>query len=115
MKTAFAVKSDHIADTLGNTESFLLAADDRETVIPCPAKCNMLRLLQQHGAEQLICNRIGNCMIELFRQHNIKVIAGVSGDLESVTGKFRQGTLTPGSGFTCTENAQICGDCPGNY
>ncbi|MBO5923242.1 MAG: NifB/NifX family molybdenum-iron cluster-binding protein [Lentisphaeria bacterium] len=115
MKAAFAVKSDNIADTLGSAQSFLLLADGQQKVIPCQAKCNMLRLLQQHGAEKLICNRIGNCMIELFQQHNIEVIAGVSGNLEQVIGNFLQGTLVASKNFTCTENGQICGDCPGNF
>lgn len=115
MKTAFAVTSNEIAETLGNSQNILLLGENSSQILPCPARCNLLQILLQNNVEKLICNQIGCCMIELLKQHNIKVIAGVSGSLEDVVEIFLQGDLVPGKNFTCTENGQICGDCPGNF
>ena len=115
MKTAFAVKSNEIAETLGSSQNILLLEGDASQLLPCPERCNILQLLQQNGAEKLICNKIGCCMIELLQQNNIEVTAGVSGSIGEITEAYRQNRLKPGKNFTCTENGQICGDCPGKF
>ena len=115
MKTAFAITSNQIAETLGSSQHLLLLEDASELLLTCPPRCNILQILQQHGAEKLICGKIGCCMIELLRQHNIEVIAGISGSIGEITALYRKNQLQSGKNFTCTENGQICGDCPGNF
>ena len=115
MKTAFAIKEDQIAATLGSATHFLLLEDTHHLLLETPAGCNMSGLLIQHDVKELVCGNIGNCMLEIFERQKINVIAGVHGNIEQVISNYLKNSLQAEKSFTCTENGQICGDCPGNF
>ena len=115
MKTAFAVKEDQIATTLGSATHFLLLENGDQLLLEAPAKSNIFSLLLQHKVKELVCGNIGNCMLAIFERQKIDVIAGVHGNLEQVIRDYQQHTLRREKAFTCIENGQICGDCPGNF
>ena len=72
-------------------------------------------ILHKNQVTTLICNNIGNCMLEVLSRCQIRVIPGISGAIDEVLTLHRQNKLRPGKNFTCTENGCICGDCPGNF
>ena len=115
MKTAFAVKDNQIAPTLGSATHFLLLEDENQLLLTAPARSNMTVLLLQNDVQELVCGNIGNCMLEVFERKKINVIAGVHGKLEQVISDYLKNSLQTERSFTCTENGQICGDCPGNF
>ena len=114
MKSAFSLDGDRIASTLGSTQQFLLLNEDGTQEI-LPAVGNMAEILHKNQVNTLICNNIGNCMLEVLSRRRIKVIPGISGAIDEVLSLYQQQKLTPSKHFTCTENGCICGDCPGNY
>ena len=115
MKTAFAVKEDQIAPTLGSATHFLLLENAEQLLLKAPAKSNIFSLLLQHEVKELVCGNIGNCMLAIFERQQINVLAGVHGSIEQVLRDYKQNSLRREKAFTCTENGQICGDCPGNF
>ena len=114
VKIAFSLDGDKIAPSLGSTQNFLLLNEDGTREI-LPASGNMAEFLHKNQITTLICNNIGNCMLEVLNRRRIRVIPGISGTIDEVLTLYRQKQLVPGKNFTCTENGCICGDCPGNY
>ena len=114
MKSAFSLVGAQIAPTLGSTQQFLLLNEDGTQEI-LPAVGNMAEILHKNQVTTLICNNIGNCMLEVLSRRQIRVIPGISGAIDEVLTLYRQNKLRPGKNFTCTENGCICGDCPGNF
>ena len=114
MKTAFSLDGNQIASSLGSSREFLLLNDDDTQEIRS-AKGNMAEFLHKNQITTLVCNNIGNCMLEVLSRRRIKVIPGINGSIDEVLTLYRQNRLAPGQNYTCTENGCICGDCPGNY
>ena len=114
MKAAFSLNGNQIASSLGSSREFLLLNEDGTQEIH-PASGNMAEFLQKNQITVLICNNIGNYMLEVLNQRRINVIPGISGTINDVLTLYRQNQLFPGKNYTCTENGCICGDCPGNY
>ena len=113
MITAIAAEKDQISATLGKTLEFVLLEDRQIRRIPCREK--IPSFLQKNQVEILVCNGIGNCMLELLNSLHIKVIPGVEGKLPEVIVKIQTGTLRPGECYSCADHGMTCGACSGNF
>jgi len=111
--TAIAICGEKIAPTVGSAESFIFLSGNAQRLVP--RECGIALFLEKHNIKTLICGNIGNCLLEVLRQKNIEVIPGVSGGWQDAAAAFRNRTLHCGKNYTCSEQGQICGDCPGNY
>lgn len=58
------------------------------------------KFLKEKGVQKIICQGIGSRAIGLFEQLGIEVIAGVSGSIDEVIGKYLKGNLEA-AGSTC--------------
>ena len=114
MKTAFSLDGNQIASSLGKSREFLLLNEDGTQEIRS-ATGNMAEILHNDQVTTLICNNIGNCMLEVLNRRQIRVIPGIKGSIDEVLTLYQQQKLIPGKNYTCTENGCICGDCPGNF
>lgn len=113
MVTAFAVRQEEISPTLGTAGEFIVLTGQRMERIPCPE--NIPLFLRKYGIRVLICNGIGNCMMDLLSALQIKVIPGVSGKIEEIIPLFRNGSLRSGEKYSCTDHGRSCGSCPGRF
>ena len=113
MKTAVSLCGQEIAGSLGKTNEFLLFSEDSEERVVCLEKIPLF--LKKNGVEVLICNGIGNCMMELLKTMKIEVIPGVAGDVQQVKESFLAGTLVPGEKYSCTDHGESCGACAGTF
>lgn len=113
MKTAFSLCGQEIAGSLGRTTEFLLLSDGLEEKAACSGKIPLF--LKKNGVEVLVCNGIGNCMMELLKTMKIEVIPGVAGDVQQVKESFLAGTLVPGEKYSCTDHGESCGACAGTF
>lgn len=113
LKTAFAVCRNQIAPTLGSAVSFLILAENGIQELSCTEKIPLF--LKKNHVDLLVCNGIGNCMIDLLQSMKIQIIPGVSGTAEEIIETFRAGKLVPGEKYSCTDHGQSCGACPGTF
>ena len=113
LKIALAIEEDHISTTLGRTVEFILLDGSRQDRVSCEGKIPLFLQKQQVGT--LICNGIGNCMLDLLTAMSIKVIAGISGEPEKVIAEFRRGTLRSGEKYSCADYGRSCGECAGSF
>ena len=113
MIAALAVKTDRIAATLGGAAEFMLLDGPRTTRLPVAE--NIPLFLKKHQVRILICNGIGNCMLELLKTLRIEVIPGVDGTCQEVLRAFQSGTLRPGENYSCADHGRTCGACPGTF
>ena len=113
MKTAFSLCGQEIAGSLGKTTEFLLLSDGLEEKVACLEKIPLF--LKRNGVKVLVCNGIGNCMLELLKTMKIEVIPGVTGELQQVKESFLAGTLVPGEKYSCTDHGESCGACAGTF
>ncbi len=113
MRTALAADHHCISATLGGSPEFILLDGKRQYRVSCKEKIPLF--LQKHQIDILICNGIGNCMLDLLMSMKIKVIAGVRGNLEEVIAEFQAGTLRPGERYSCADHGRTCGECSGSF
>ena len=113
MRIAIAAKEDEIPPTLGGTSEFLLLDGQRQERIPCAGK--IPAFLKKHQVTILICNGIGNCMLDLLTAMGIEVIPGVSGKLPEIIRQYRSGELKRGEKYSCADHGRTCGSCPGTF
>ena len=113
MITAISLSGDQIAETLGTTETFLILSDSGTERMPCTGKIPLL--LKKKGVTCLVCNGIGNCMVDLLHTMKIKIIPGVNGTIAEIIQKLKSGSLSPGVNYSCTDHEKSCGICPGNF
>lgn len=113
MNIAVAVSDDKTSPTLGQTKEFVLLSDGMEERFFCEEKIPVF--LKKHGVQLLICNGIGNCMLDLLSSMGIRVIPGIDKNLEEIKGLLESGDLTPGKHYSCTDHGQSCGACAGNF
>jgi len=113
MHTAIAAKDDEIPPTLGGTAEFVLLDGQQQERIVCTEK--IPAFLKKHQVTVLICNGIGNCMLDLLTAMGIEVIPGVGGKLPEVIRQYRSGELEPGGKYSCADHDRTCGSCPGTF
>ena len=113
MIAAVAVNGTRISSTLGKSTGFILLDQNSMEQISCQEKIPIF--LKKHNVELLICNGIGNCMLDLLSAMKIKVIPGVDLELDEVIRDFRSGTLKAGKKYSCTDHGQSCGACAGTF
>lgn len=113
MNIAIAVCKDQLALTLGQAEEFVLLSKGKEERFFCKEKIPLF--LKKHEVQLLVCNRIGNCMLDLLSTMGIEVIAGVEGELDSVRERLATCTLEAGEHYSCTDHGQSCGACAGTF
>jgi predicted Fe-Mo cluster-binding NifX family protein len=113
MKTAISADKDQIALSLGKTHDFFLLEGESVQRVTCSG--NIPLQLKREGVDCLICNGIGNCMLELLSAMQIRVIPGVSGSIENAIESFHAGTLRRGTAYSCADNGKTCGSCPGVF
>ena len=113
MNAAIATCDGQLAPTLGTASQFVLLTDHSEEQIVCNEKIPLF--LKHHGVQILICNGIGNCMMDLLSAMQINVIPGITGRWEDAAMQYRAGTLKAGEKFSCTDNGQSCGACAGTF
>lgn len=113
MNVAIAVCKNQLAQTLGQAEEFVLLSDGEEERFFCSEKIPFF--LKKHNVQLLICNGIGNCMLDLLSAMKIKVIAGVNGRLEEVRERLKTNSLESGEHYSCTDHGQSCGACAGTF
>jgi predicted Fe-Mo cluster-binding NifX family protein len=113
LKAAIAISNNQVSRTLGSAEQFVLLSDNAEEQFVCDGK--IPAFLKRHGVQLLICNGIGNCMMDLLSTMNINVIPGVTGKWEDAAMQYRAGTLKSGEKYSCTDHGQSCGACAGTF
>ncbi len=113
MRAAIAADRDEVPPTLGGTAEFVLLDGERQERIPCTDK--IPAFLKKHQAGVLICNGIGNCMLDLLTAMEIEVIPGVGGKLPDVIARYRSGELKQGEKYSCADHGRTCGSCPGTF
>ena len=113
MVTAFTVCGQQISETLGTATEFLLSADGMEKTVVCSEKIPIF--LKKFGVKVLVCNGIGNCMMDLLGTMGIEVIPGVTGEIRQVMESYQAGTLTAGEKYSCTDRGESCGACAGTF
>ncbi len=115
MKIAAAIDETGIAETLRKAEYFLTVSPDGTTGKLVRGKIPLVKFLQENGIDVFLCGKLGNCMAVELGNAGIQLIPGLSGPAEEAVKKFLQGTLRPGSGWSCSENGMTCGACDGGF
>lgn len=113
MRVAIAAGHDEMAPTLGGTTEFVLLSGERQERLPCTEK--IPAFLKKHRVGLLICNGIGNCMLDLLTALRIEVVPGVKGKVPEVIRQYRAGELKRGEKYSCADHGRTCGSCPGTF
>ena len=107
MKIAISCDGNMVSAHFGRCEKFVLFEEENgklksRSEVGCPPHEPgfIPRFLSEKGAQKIICQGIGPKAIGLFGELGIEVIAGVSGNIDLVIGKYLEGSLK-GAGSTC--------------
>lgn len=116
MKIAIASEGNQVAEHFGHCEGFtIIEVEDKETrgkeFIANPGhKPGFLpNYLNDLGVKVIIAGGMGGGAIEIFNEKGIKVITGVTGDLETAIEKYLHDELQS-SGSVCHQH-QHAGEC----
>lgn len=108
MKVAISYENGEVFQHFGQTPSFMIAtlANGKITKTEVvetlgSSHRNLIPWLKERGVNALICGGIGGMAIDLLKESNIAVFAGVSGKAEDALNKFLSNTLESVSTPTC--------------
>lgn len=111
MKIAIASEGTRVSEHFGHCEGYTLfdvvdgVVGSSQFVQSPGHKPGYLPIfLRDAGAEVMIAGGMGAAAQELFRENNIEVYVGVSGDLVEAAKSFAKGELVS-SGSVCSEHA----------
>ena len=113
MRLAISVCDEQIAPTLGQSAEFILLEEQSEERVTCTGKIPIF--LKEYQVECLICNGIGNCMLDLLTAMGIQVIPGIEGDWQEAVIRYHAGNLRAGKNYSCTDHGKSCGACSGCF
>jgi len=107
MKVAISCDGSAVSAHFGRCEKYILFEAENgklkeKTEVPNPGHKPFFlpKFLSEKGVEKMICQGIGQRAMNLFSELGIEVIAGASGNIESVIENFLSGKLKA-SGSTC--------------
>lgn len=107
MKIAISCDGNMVSAHFGRCEKYVLFEEENGKLkdrceVGCPPhEPGMIpRFLNEKGVQRMICQGIGPRAISIFSELGIEVIAGASGSIEAVIGKYLEGGLE-GSKSTC--------------
>lgn len=107
VKVAIPCDGSKVAGHFGRCEKYVLFNEESgelksRSEIKAPAhKPGFLpKFLKGKGVQKIVCQGIGPRAVNLFNQMGIDVVAGVSGEIDSVIDKYLKGELE-GSESTC--------------
>lgn len=77
------------------------AEEQKELAVPETLGCrsSLAPMLARNGVTHLLVGRLGNGVKNSFESHGIKVVAGLSGSVESALAHFQQGIFQAGAGI----------------
>lgn len=111
MKIAIANDNDHVSEHFGHCPAFTLYSVKngvifRREVIPNPGHQPGILppYLASHQVTHVIAGGMGPRAVDLFKQHGIDVILGVSGHVDRIAQDFIAGRISPGVS-SCTHSA----------
>jgi len=107
VKIAVSCDGNMVSAHFGRCEKFVLFEEENgklkaKSEVACPPHEPgfIPGFLSEKGAQKIVCQGIGPRAISLFEELGIEVIAGVSGSIDIVIGKYLEGILQ-GSASTC--------------
>ena len=103
MKIAMPCNGNEIAEHFGRCEKYFIFEIENSEIkskaeIPHPGHEQYLipRMLSEKGTDILICKDLGPLAIKTLNDLNIKIIAGVSGNVDDAISKYLSGNLEEG-------------------
>lgn len=108
MKIAISTNGNLVSKHYGKAPEFIIADIITGEVIETEkfltkdyTKNEIIELLSDKQVRRIICNGIGTRAVELFDEHGIQVIAGISGEIDAVLESVTNGTIIASGESTC--------------
>lgn len=112
MRSAIPTEGKMVSPHFGRAPSFTIidiengkVLNRKEIESPGHQPGAIPEFLRQQGVECVICEGMGIKAISLFKEHGIKVITGVSGNIDEVIEKLIKGKLSGGED-PCKHNGE---------
>jgi predicted Fe-Mo cluster-binding NifX family protein len=112
MKISISTDGENVSQHFGRCPEFTIAEIQGGKLIKVEKAPNpghspgaIPEYLHGKGVNRIICGGIGARATGLFSEYGIQVIAGISGDINSVLDSFLDGTLIANSDNLCTPGA----------
>lgn len=113
MKIALPTRDNRIDDHFGHCDHYTLynITEDKiaeRTTLPSPQGCgcksNIAQTLQELGVTVMLAGNMGEGAKNKLEAHNIRVIRGCAGEIESVVAAFLKGYIFD-SGIVCDHHS----------
>lgn len=108
MKIAISTNGNFVAKHYGKAPEFIIAdiiagkvVESEKFLTKDYTKDDIVDFLSDKQVRRIICNGIGTRATELFDEHGIQVIAGISGKIGSVLESVTNGTIIASGESTC--------------
>lgn len=110
MKIAVASEGTQVTEHFGHCDGFILfdaenGAIVREETVPNPGHRPgfLPNFLADHGVNVIISGGMGGGAVEIFRERNVEVIVGASGEARAAVEQYLKGELKT-TGSVCREH-----------
>lgn len=110
MRIALATDGDNVSKHFGHCEAFTVYTVEDKNIVevetiqnPGHKKGFLPGFLNDHGVNVIISGGMGQGAIELFKENDIEVITGATGDLDDVVKAYIDGELES-TGSVCHEH-----------
>ena len=119
IKIAVASENGMVAGHFGHCESFMIFDAENDQIINAETITNpghkpgfLPNFLNDKGVTVIIAGGMGGGAVDIFNEHNIDVIVGVTGDAKEAAGSYLHGSLKS-TGSVCHEH-QHQDECGGH-